>query len=57
MEVTFCHPRLGGGAHEVGGGHWNTLPIGMLFNEFSDSLLDAFEAVETSLEDGSVRTD
>ena len=25
MEVTFSHPRVGGGAHEVGGGHWNTL--------------------------------
>lgn len=24
MEVTFLHPRVGGGAHEVGGGHWNT---------------------------------
>lgn len=23
-EVAFCHPRLGGGAHEVGGGHWST---------------------------------
>ena len=23
-EVAFCHPRLGGGAHGVGGGQWST---------------------------------
>ena len=23
-EVAFCHPRLGGWSHEVGGGHWST---------------------------------
>ena len=22
-EMAYCHPRLGGGAHEVGGGHWS----------------------------------
>ena len=25
MEETFSHPRVGGGAHKVGGGLWNTL--------------------------------
>ena len=24
MEEAFSHPRVGGGAHEVGGGLWNT---------------------------------